>query len=54
MSKLYLWSYRLTVSRGWRWDTERTVTKDNADQWLSVFQKGEPNIKFVVSENKPK
>lgn len=49
-----LWALRTSVARGKEWKAERKVTDDNAQQWLEVFQKDEPDTQFVVSDKKPK
>lgn len=36
------------------WKSERAVTPNTQDQWLKVFQKGEPNKQFVISKRIPK
>lgn len=36
------------------WDYVRSVTKENANQWLSVFSKDEPSETFKLSKYPPK
>jgi hypothetical protein len=35
------------------WVAERQCAADTVDEWLAVFRKDEPAIKFVVSTRKP-
>lgn len=49
-AKLNLWRYN---GRTGYWDLVRDVTADTADQWLSTWQKDEPNSAFTVSSRKP-
>ena len=48
--KLHLWAYRHPKG----WVKERDVTPDTADQWLAVWQKQEPDVKFTVAAKEPK
>lgn len=48
-----LWSARWSAARGYTWQRERDCDAGTALQWLAVFQKDEPEIKFVVSDKKP-
>ena len=50
MGKMRLW--KLNEITG-LWDYQRTVTSENADDWLFQFQRIEPKATFVVSKNKP-
>lgn len=45
-----LWKHN---SRSGLWDHQRSVTPETKDQWLSHFQKDEPDAHFVISKNKP-
>jgi|LWDU01.1.fsa_nt_gi hypothetical protein len=36
------------------WKSERGVAPETQDQWLKVFQKGEPDKHFVISKRIPK
>ena len=45
-----LWKHN---PRSGYWDYKRKVTPDTKDQWMTVFQKDEPDAHFVVSKNKP-
>lgn len=49
-----LWSERWTFAHGWHWKYERTCHIETSEQWLEVFQKDEPLIKFKLSKTKPK
>ncbi len=48
-----LWSLRSNGARGLHWAYERDVTPETQDAWLDVFQKDEPNVRFVLSARKP-
>jgi hypothetical protein len=54
MKKLYLWSKRFSTAQGHHWKIERECLQETAQQWLEVFQKDEPDVKFVISSNKPR
>ena len=49
-----LWAYRTDPAYGWRWHLCREVFTNEADQWVNIFQKDEPDTKFVVADKKPK
>ena len=49
-----IWSFRWTVGRGWQWRHERYCTKNEALQWLAVFQRDEPRVTFKIARNKPR
>ena len=51
--KLHLWALRWTVARGWQWEKMREVTHDTAQQWLEIFKKDEPEVRFTVNTSKP-
>ena len=36
------------------WELCRSCDKENAAEWLSIFQNDEPNAQFKISKNKPK
>ena len=42
-----LWKHN---PRSGYWDYKRKVTPDTKDQWMTVFQKDEPDAHFVVSK----
>jgi hypothetical protein len=48
-----LWSYRWSFARGWRWQLERECHIETSLQWLEVFKKDEPSIKFKLSKKRP-
>jgi hypothetical protein len=49
-----LWSWRFTPARGWHWRIERDVTEETQAVWLAIFQRDEPDVRFVVSDKLPK
>lgn len=36
------------------WKIERTCLLENAEQWLEIFKKDEPNEIFKLAKKKPK
>jgi hypothetical protein len=36
------------------WEYQRTCSKDEAAQWLAIFQRDEPGVTFKLSKVKPK
>jgi hypothetical protein len=54
MKQLTLWSIRHSAARGNHAQAERKVSEAEAQAWLAVFRKDEPNVLFLVSANKPK
>lgn len=50
---LFLYSKRWSTAKGWFWKLERDTLPENAESWLSIFRKEEPEIEFVVSEKQP-
>ena len=46
-----LWKYNRITGL---WVSQRTVTAETAQEWLSIFQADEPSEKFKVSKNRPK
>ncbi|MCK9530444.1 MAG: hypothetical protein M0R77_07775 [Gammaproteobacteria bacterium] len=54
MRTINLYSKRWSVARGLHWQLERECSKENAQAWLAVFQKDEPEIEFKLSKKKPK
>ena len=53
MTPLKIWAKRFTVARGWMWLACREVSPHEADQWLVVFQRDEPEIEFRLSYGQP-
>ena len=51
---LYLYSKRFSTARGWHWRQERDTLPENAEGWLLVFRKDEPEVLFVVAAKPPK
>jgi len=51
---LTLWSLRTNAARGNHFVAERQVTEENAQEWLAVFRKDEPNVQFLATPRKPK
>jgi hypothetical protein len=51
--KLKLFSRRHSIARGNHWKFERDVTEANAQEWLAVFRKDEPDVLFLVNNRKP-
>lgn len=49
-----LWSKRWSVAKGWHWQVDRYCFKSEAQGWLEVFKKDEPEIEFVISNRTPK
>ena len=46
-----LWKYNKITGY---WIYIRSVTEETREQWLSIFQKDEPNEIFKLSKSKPK
>lgn len=45
-----LWKYN---KRSGYYDLQRDVSESNANEWLNLFQKDEPNEEFVLSVKRP-
>ena len=52
--KLTLWSLRTTIGKGNHFVGERVVKEEDCQEWLKIFRKDEPEVLFLVCENKPK
>ncbi len=50
----YLWSKRFSPARGWHWRQERDCLPNTASQWLDIFQRDEPGVEFILSDEKPR
>lgn len=46
-----LWRYNPTTGY---WNIARQCAAINGTMWLAVFQRDEPNVKFVLSSKKPR
>lgn len=46
-----LWRYNPTTGY---WEVARQCSAINSQHWLYVFQRDEPNVRFVLSRKKPK
>lgn len=49
-----LWAWRYSVAKGYHWQFERPCNLGNASEWLEVYKKDEPNVKFKISDKKPR
>ncbi len=49
-----LWSKRWNPAKGSHWKLERECSLENAEAWLKVFLKDEPDVIFRLSKKKPK
>ena len=53
-----LWSHRpdkaFANAGPSKWVLERECMISTANEWLEVFRKSEPDVKFVLSDKKPK
>lgn len=54
MNQLKLWARRYSFVRGFQWVAEREVTQETAQAWLELFKKDEPDVRFMVSDKKPR
>lgn len=54
MHTINLYSKRWSVSNGLHWHLERECSMENAQGWLALFQKDEPEIEFKLAKKKPK
>ncbi|MHC2284415.1 hypothetical protein ACVIJW_000285 [Bradyrhizobium barranii subsp. barranii] len=49
-----IWAQRWSVARGMHWVVERECMDSTVNEWLAVFRKAEPAIKFVASTRRPR
>lgn len=52
MTKLF--ALRFSIGYGWQWVHERDCMIATANEWLAVFRKSEPEVKFALADKKPK
>lgn len=54
MAKTFkIFSIRHSVAQGNHWQHERDCQELEAQQWLDIFRKDEPNVTFIASTRKP-
>lgn len=53
MMKNILWSARWSTAQGWYWKHERECLPTTGSDWLTVFQRDEPEVLFKLSEKTP-
>lgn len=49
-----LFALRFSIGYGWQWVHERDCAIATANEWLAVFRKSEPDVRFVLTNRKPK
>jgi len=49
-SVMKLWKYNAITGN---WVYQRTTSKEDANQWLLIFRKDDPEDAFRISKNKP-
>jgi hypothetical protein len=49
-----IYSLRWSTARGAFWKLERDCFPETSQEWLAIFEKSEPNVKFLLAKKMPK